>query len=343
MASPAETAAMRRALDLARAADVPPNPNPDVGCVLLTADGRGGGRGVPSVGRARRTPRWLRWRPRRPAAARGGTAVVTLEPCTGSDRAGRCAESLLEAGVARVVFGQSDPNPAVAGGAEFLRAAGIDVEGGVLADEAQALNPFWSLAMLLGRPVVTWKLAASLDGRSAAADGTSRWITGVEARRDVHRLRAGCDAVLVGTGTALADDPHLTVRDAADRPLPADRQPLRVVMGRRELPATAHLRDGEATTLQIDTHDPAEALRVLHDRKIRHVWLEGGPTVAGAFVRAGLVDEVIAYVAPLLLGAGALGPGRRRNHHPRPTGCACVWWTRRRSATTYGSRMVRKD
>ena len=299
---------MRRALELARAADVPPNPNPDVGCVLLTSEGavvaegfhRGAGTPHAEVAALAAVP---------PGSARGGTAVVTLEPCTGSDRAGRCAESLLEAGVARVVFGQSDPNPTVAGGAEFLRAAGIDVEGGVLADEAQALNPFWSLAMLLGRPVVTWKLAASIDGRSAAADGTSQWITGVEARRDVHRLRAGCDAVLVGTGTALADDPHLTVRGPDDRPLPADRQPLRVVVGRRDLPASAHLRDGEATTLQIETHDPAEALRVLHERKIRHVWLEGGPTVAGAFVGAGLVDEVIAYVAPLLLGSGASALG----------------------------------
>ncbi len=208
----------------------------------------------------------------------------------------------------------------------------------MLADEAQALNPFWSLAILLGRPVVTWKLAASVDGRSAAADGTSRWITGVESRRDVHRLRAGCDAMLVGTGTALADDPHLTARNEADEPLPADRQPLRVVMGRRELAPTAHLRDAEARTLQLATHDPATALRALHERKIRHVWLEGGPTLAAAFVRAGLVDEVIAYVAPLLLGAGASALGDAGFGTLERRRCVCVSSTRRPSATTYGSR-----
>src|SRR4051794_28856426 len=293
MASPAETAAMHRALDLARAADVRPNPNPRVGCVLLAPDGvvlaegfhRGSGSAHAEIdGLARLAP----------AVARGATAVVTLEPCQGSDRPGRCAETLVSAGVARVVFAQTDPNPAVGGGAAVLTAAGIDVEGGLLSEEASELNAVWSLAVTRGRPVVTWKLAASVDGRSAAADGTSRWITGEEARRDVHRLRAECDAILVGTGTALADDPHLTVRGDDEVAYPPDRQPLRVVMGLRDLPAGSHLRDDEARTVQLATHDPAEALRALNEQKIRHVWMEGGPTLASAFVRAGLVDEVIA-------------------------------------------------
>jgi diaminohydroxyphosphoribosylaminopyrimidine deaminase / 5-amino-6-(5-phosphoribosylamino)uracil reductase len=302
MASDNEIAAMRRALDLAASVDFPPNPNPRVGCVLLDAEGvvlaeaahRGSGTDHAEVAALALAGE----------AAWGGTAVVTLEPCHGDDRPGRCAQALVAAGVARVVFAQQDPNPAVAEGAEYLRAAGVTVEGDVLGEEAHALNAFWSASMRLGRPVVTWKAAVSLDGRVAAADGTSRWITGEGARLDVHRLRGECDAVLVGTGTALADDPHLTVRDDRDVPVAPSRQPLRVVMGRRDLPADARVRDTAARTVQLATHDPAEALAALHAEGIRHVWLEGGPTVAGAFVRAGLVDEVITYVAPLLLGSG---------------------------------------
>jgi diaminohydroxyphosphoribosylaminopyrimidine deaminase/5-amino-6-(5-phosphoribosylamino)uracil reductase len=227
-----------------------------------------------------------------------------MEPCDHTGLTGPCTEALLVAGITRVVYGQRDPNPLAAGGAARLREAGIDVEGGVLAGEAQELNAAWTLAIARGRPVVTWKFAGSLDGRAAAADGTSQWITGEPARRDVARLRGDCDAILVGTGTALADDPHLTVRGDDGQPLPPNLQPLRVVLGRREIPDSAHLRDAEARTIQLDTHDPDEALAALHEQGIRHVWLEGGPTVAGAFVRAGLVDEVIAYVAPLLLGDG---------------------------------------
>jgi diaminohydroxyphosphoribosylaminopyrimidine deaminase/5-amino-6-(5-phosphoribosylamino)uracil reductase len=302
MATETEIAAMGRALDLARGADVAPNPNPRVGCVLLDGAGvvlaeaahLGAGTdhaevaALKSVGAGR------------PVA----TAVVTLEPCSGDDRPGRCVQQLIAAGVERVVFGQTDPNPLVAGGAKQLRAAGVDVEGGVLGEESAALNAFWALSMRMGRPVVTWKTATSADGRVAARDGTSRWITGPEARRDVHRLRAECDAVLVGTGTALADDPHLTVRDRDDVARPRSQQPLRVVMGMRDLPESARLRDDAARTLQLMTREPAVALRALAGERIRHVWLEGGPTVAGAFVAAGLVDEVIVYVAPLLLGSG---------------------------------------
>ncbi len=301
MASSVESAAMRRALHLARTPDFRPNPNPRVGCVLLSADGAVVGEGF-HCGAG--TPHAEVAALASSGEARGATAVVSLEPCSGFDRVGRCAETLIEAGVARVVFGQTDPNPTVAGGAARLRAAGVDVEGGLLIEECTELNVAWSLAVRRGWPVVTWKFASSLDGRSAAADGSSQWITGISARRDVHRLRAECDAILVGTGTALADDPQLTVRDAHDTPRPPSEQPLRVVMGRTELPAGAQLRDSSATTVHLATHDPVEVLEALHGRGIRHVWLEGGPTVAGAFVRAGLVDEVIAYVAPLLLGGG---------------------------------------
>jgi diaminohydroxyphosphoribosylaminopyrimidine deaminase/5-amino-6-(5-phosphoribosylamino)uracil reductase len=302
MASPAEIAAMRRALTLAETAGVPLGPNPRVGCVLLDPDGapiaegyhRGAGHPHAEVdaliGAGER--------------ARGATAVVTLEPCNHTGRTGPCADALLAAGIARVVYAQQDGNAVARGGGEALRAAGVDVEGGVLADEARAINPIWTFAVENGRPFVTWKYAATLDGRSAAADGSSRWITSPEARGEVHRLRAECDAILVGTGTVLADNPQLTVRDAAGEPLGRGHRPLRVVMGRRGVPAEAAVLDGAADTLVLNTRDPAAALKRLLDEDCQHVLLEGGPTLAGAFLREGLVDRVIAYLAPALLGAG---------------------------------------
>jgi diaminohydroxyphosphoribosylaminopyrimidine deaminase/5-amino-6-(5-phosphoribosylamino)uracil reductase len=235
------------------------------------------------------------------AAARGGTAYTSLEPCRHHGRTGPCVEALVAAGVARVVYAQSDPNPVAAGGADALRAAGITVRGGLLAEPSEAVNRTWTHLMRTGRPFVTWKVAATLDGRSAASDGTSRWITGPAARADVHALRTRCGAVIVGTGTVLADDPRLTARPA-DRPVRV--QPLRVVIGRRAVPPTAHVLDSEAPTLLLATHDPAAALAELARRGIHHALLEGGPTLAGAFLTAGLVDEVVAYLAPSLLGAG---------------------------------------
>jgi len=300
MATQDEVAAMRRAIDLARTPGVPLGPNPRVGCVLLAPDGavvatgyhRGaGGPHAETDALARAGSR-----------ARGAIAVVTLEPCNHAGRTGPCAQALVEAGVERVVFGQHDENPVARGGADALRKAGVDVEGGVLASEAAEVNPAWSFAIRHGRPFVTWKYAATLDGRSAAADGTSQWITSLAARRDVHRLRAECDAIVVGTGTVLADDPQLTVRDEHGEPLA--RQPLRVVVGRSEIPSDARVLDHVAETMLLHTHDPAEVLAELFARDCQHVWLEGGPTLAGAFLRHGLVDEVVAYVAPVLLGAG---------------------------------------
>ena len=229
--TPAEQAAMRRALALAATPGVPLGPNPRVGCVLLAADGTTVAEGFHrGAGTAHAEADALA---RAGERARGTTAVVTLEPCAHTGRTGPCAVALREAGVRRVVFAQADPNPVAAGGAELLREAGIEVEQGLLVDEARALNRVWSFAVEHGRPFVTWKFATSLDGRSAAADGTSRWVSGPAARRDTHRLRALADTMLVGTGTVAVDDPALTVRDADDRPL--EHQPLRAVMGLRDL------------------------------------------------------------------------------------------------------------
>uniref|UniRef100_UPI003B3ACF24 RibD family protein n=1 Tax=Pseudactinotalea sp. TaxID=1926260 RepID=UPI003B3ACF24 len=189
---------------------------------------------------------------------------------------------------------------------ERLAAAGIEVESGLMAEDALGLNPAWTFAHTRGRPFVTWKLATTLDGRSAAADGSSRWITARAAREDVHGLRARCDTILVGTGTVAIDDPHLTVRHHAVHGEP----PLRAVMGIRAMAADRRIHDAAAPTVRLHTRDPHEALEALyreHDR--HHVLLEGGSTLAAAFLRAELIDEVIAYVAPALLGTGLAAVG----------------------------------
>ena len=295
-----ETAAMRRALVLAATPGVPLGPNPRVGCVLLDDEGRTVAEGYHrGAGTAHAEADALA---RAGERARGTTAVVTLEPCNHTGRTGPCAQALIAAGVRRVVHAQSDPTPVAAGGAQTLRAAGVEVESGLLADEARELNRVWTFAVEHGRPFVTWKLATTLDGRSAAVDGTSRWVSSTAARRDTHRLRALADTMLVGTGTVLVDDPRLTVRDEHDRELA--HQPLRAVMGERDLPPTRRVLDDAAETVHLRTRDPHEALRLLRARDRQHVFLEGGPTLAAAFVRAGLVDEVVAYVAPMFLGAG---------------------------------------
>lgn len=302
--TPAEQAAMLRALELAATPGVPFGPNPRVGCVLIeddgtvVAEGYHRGAGSPHAEADALTNAG--------DSARGTTAVVTLEPCNHTGRTGPCSEKLVAAGVRRVVFAQPDPNPVAAGGADTLRAAGIDVAEGLLLEQARRLNDVWTFAVEHQRPFVTWKFATTLDGRSAAADGTSRWVSGPAARRDTHRLRALCDVMLVGTNTVAVDNPALTVRDEDDQPLPY--QPLRVVMGERDLDPTSQIFDPElslgAESLHLRTRDPQAALKELFARDRQHVFLEGGPTLAAAFLRAGLIDEVITYVAPMLLGAG---------------------------------------
>ncbi|GAA3526871.1 putative bifunctional riboflavin biosynthesis protein RibG [Aeromicrobium flavum] len=300
MASQTETDAMRRAIDAARTVGRT-LPNPPVGCVLLSPDGtelavgvhRGAGTDHAEVDALKQAGE----------RARGATAVVTLEPCHHTGRTGPCTQALLEAGVARVVFGTSDPAEG-AGGAKALLDAGIDVESGVLADETDDLVRFWAHRHLHGRPFVTWKYAATLDGLSAAPDGTSKWITSETARRDVQRFRAECDAIMAGTYSVLADDPRLTVRDEADLPLPYDRQPLRVVVGESKIPSYYRVFDRVAPTRQIPSRDPHEVLKQLFEAGIHHVWLEGGPRLAGAFWGEGLIDRVIGYMAPAMLGSG---------------------------------------
>lgn len=321
-AAPNERDAMRRAIALASRGLGLTSPNPIVGCVILDAEGRPVGEGWHK--RAGGPHAEIHALAEAGDDARGGTAVVTLEPCNHTGRTGPCAQALIDAGIARVVYAVSDPNPTAQGGAVTLDAAGVDTEGGLLADEAAAGNTAWLTATLRHRPHVRWKYAATLDGRIAAADGTSRWITSAKARADVHRLRAESDAVVVGSGTARTDNPHLAVRG-----VPGAVQPLRVVLDTEASAVTpgARVLDDAAPTLiavakdadATELEEHAEVVRLpraahgldlhallaeLYERDVRSVLLEGGPTLAGAFVAAHTVDQVTGYLAPALLGEG---------------------------------------
>ena len=289
---------MRRALELAGQAAASVLPNPVVGCVLLSPTGDTVGEGWHQrYGEAHAEVNALGIAG---PAARGATAVVTLEPCNHTGRTGPCTQALIAAGVARVVIANRDPWAPAAGGVEVLRAAGVEVETGVLADDAADVNRVWLTGVRRQRPFVTFKAGMTLDGRVAAPDGTSRWITSAESRADVHLLRRRVDTMLVGSGTVLADDPLLTVRDADGSPL--GRQPLRVVADSRR--AHAARRPGpQRRRRDLDRHRgggrrrrPARPARgcwtVLWTRGRRHVLLEGGPRLAAAFFDAGLVDEV---------------------------------------------------
>jgi len=316
---------MTRALELARRGLWTTDPNPRVGCVLAHGErivGEGwhefaGGPHAEVVALAAAGE-----------AARGATAWITLEPCCHHGRTPPCSDALIAAGIGRVVYAMHDPNPRVdGGGAARLAAAGIAVEGGVLERECTELNPGFISRMTRGRPWVTVKLAASLDGGTALPGGESRWITGEAAREDVQRLRARSSAVMTGSGTVLGDDPRLDVR------LPgASRQPLRVVLDSRlrTSPAARILAPpGKALILCTELDDTrAEALRaagaevavvagragnvdleavlmLLAARQVNELLVECGAGLAGALLTAGLVDELLLYVAPTLLGRGA--------------------------------------
>ena len=296
-------AAMRLACEAAEGVRGFTRPNPPVGCVVLDASGQVAGVGATAPpGGPHAEVVALRAAGER---ARGGTAVVTLEPCNHHGRTSPCTQALLAAGITAVHYAVGDPNPVAAGGAEYLRTHGVATIAGPSAAAERGALRAWLHRQRTGRPHITYKFAATLDGRTAAVDGTSQWITGPQARAQVHEERAKLDAIVVGTATVLADDPWLTAR-LPDGSL-APRQPLRVVVGRREIPATARVLDDRAETLVVRTDDPGEVLQALGD--CTDVLLEGGPTLAGAFARAGYVDRVLAYLAPTLLGAGSAALG----------------------------------
>ncbi|HSG66852.1 MAG TPA: bifunctional diaminohydroxyphosphoribosylaminopyrimidine deaminase/5-amino-6-(5-phosphoribosylamino)uracil reductase RibD [Gammaproteobacteria bacterium] len=321
---------MRRALELAGRGLYTADPNPRVGCVLVKGD-RVVGEGWHAVAGGPHAERAAL--AAAGAEARGATAYVTLEPCNHTGRTGPCTSALIEAGIARVVAAMRDPNPQVAGGGiEALEKAGVGVELGLLEVEARALNPGYLSRVLRGRPLIRSKLAASLDGRTALANGVSRWITGSAARADVHRWRARSSAVLTGIGTLLADDPSLNAR--LDDPTIDVRQPSRVVIDSAlRSPAGARMFALPGEAIAFTTSSDAQRTAELVDRGVRvervpgaghgcdlaavarrlgelghnEVWVEAGPKLNGALLAAGLIDELIIYFAPLLFGDAARG------------------------------------
>jgi len=294
--------AMRRALQLALNGPAF-GVNPQVGAVILdeslkiVAEGwhEGAGTSHAEVMALAQLPSPL------PA---GYTAVVTLEPCNHTGRTGPCAQALIAAGISRVVYASADPGIESGAGASTLRDAGVEVIGGVLEAEADDQARVWLISTQNQRPFVTLKWAQSLDGRAAAADGTSKWISGPESRAHAHLLRSQIDAILVGTGTVLADNPSLTARQP-DGSL-YSHQPLRVIVGNSMMPADARVFNDEAETIRIRNHDITVLLAELYARGVKHLMVEGGPTVASAFVKAKLVDEFVTYLAPQLIGGAGL-------------------------------------
>lgn len=297
--------AMRRALALAERGPAR-GVNPRVGCVIVSPDGEvlaegwhhGAGTAHAEVDALSSLA---------PGAASGATAVVSLEPCDHTGRTGPCSRALIGAGIARVVYAVADPGERSSGGGRTLRDAGVEVIEGVLADEAEEFLHAWLTATRRRRPFVTLKWASTLDGRTAAADGSSRWITGASARQRVHEQRAASDAILVGTGTVLADDPSLTARGDGGELL--TDQPLPVVVGTRAIPAGARLHAHPRAAVLEREHDLEAVLRRLYAADVRSVYVEGGPTLASALVAAGLVDEYLVYLAPALLGGPRLALG----------------------------------
>jgi diaminohydroxyphosphoribosylaminopyrimidine deaminase/5-amino-6-(5-phosphoribosylamino)uracil reductase len=320
----ADAAHMERALELAARGLDTTDPNPRVGCVLVHGGQVVGEGWHERSGEAHAEVRALA---AAGAAARGATAYVTLEPCAGAGRTPPCVGALLAAGVARVVYAAADANPRMRGGAQQLREAGIDVHAGLLEARARALNPGFHSRQERGRPWVRVKLGMSLDGRTALADGASRWITGPEARADGQRWRARSSVVLTGVGTITADDPALNVRIDG-----STRQPLRVVLDSRlRTPPGSRVftREGQALVLATAAGMDAARRAALERANARievlaadaagqvsldavlarlaaleanEVWVEAGATLAGSFLRQGLADELVVYVAPSLLG-----------------------------------------
>jgi diaminohydroxyphosphoribosylaminopyrimidine deaminase/5-amino-6-(5-phosphoribosylamino)uracil reductase len=335
---------MAQALHLAERGLWTTSPNPRVGCVLVR-DGKLIGEGWHErAGEPHAEVHALR---AAGSAAHGATAYITLEPCSHHGRTPPCADALIEARVKRVVVATQDPNPLVAGqGVARLRAAGIDVECGLMEAAARELNIGFFSRMTRGTPWVRSKIAASLDGRTALANGTSKWITGAAARRDVQHWRARSCAVLTGIGTILADDPRLNVRDIS-----TERQPLRVVLDSRlRVPPKAKILQNGTTlvyTARADEEklealktvgaevkilatadgkiDVPGVLRDLGSRGINEVLVEAGRTLNGALLKAGLVDELVLYLAPQLLGDAARGMADLGEFTQLQQGVALQW------------------
>ncbi len=230
------------------------------------------------------------------AAARGATMVISLEPCAHTGTTPPCTQAIIDAEFAKVIYAITDPNPIAAGGAQLLTAAGITVEQQKSA-ELEFIQRAWLTKQLLGRPLMIWKVAMTLDSKVAASDGTSQWISGPESRDDVQVLRAQSDAILIGTNTAIIDNPHLVPRGHAARPV-------RIVCGEQVVPPTHNVFDEQARTITVKSKSIPELMKVLSDEGFNQVLVEAGPTLGSALMATGNIDELIIYQAPKLLGAG---------------------------------------
>jgi diaminohydroxyphosphoribosylaminopyrimidine deaminase/5-amino-6-(5-phosphoribosylamino)uracil reductase len=230
------------------------------------------------------------------SAARGATMVVSLEPCAHTGTTPPCVQAIIDAGIAKVIYAVKDPNPIAAGGAQKLSDAGIIVEHREFAD-LEFVQRAWLHKERSGRPLMIWKVATTLDSKVAASDGTSQWITGPESREDVQELRAQSDAILIGTNTALVDNPHLIPRGHEARPV-------RVICGEQEVPATNKVFDNESRTVLVKSKSIPELIKVLSDEGFNQVLVEAGPTLGSALMASGKIDELIVYQAPKMLGAG---------------------------------------
>ena len=291
-------AAMRRADQIARLGLGLVAPNPIVGALIVDSSGEVIAEGFHQ--RAGDDHAEIIALKRAGVAARGATLVVTLEPCNHHGKTPPCSEAIIAAGITRTVFAISDPNQVASGGGERLRSAGVAVEAGLLSSEVAFSNRAWLKKMSSGQPYVTVKVATTLDGRIAAQDGTSKWITSEIARADVATLRSECDAIITGTGTVLADDPQLTVRSQAR----GEFKPTRIVLGVREIPSSARINSGQAETIHLKSREIEAALELARARGWNRLLVEAGPTLTSAFLRNGSVDELFIYQAPSLLGGG---------------------------------------
>jgi diaminohydroxyphosphoribosylaminopyrimidine deaminase / 5-amino-6-(5-phosphoribosylamino)uracil reductase len=273
-------------------------PNPIVGAVIVGADGSVIAEGfhdrVTSADHAEVVALKIAG-----DRAKGATMYVTLEPCNHTGTTGPCTQAIIDAGIKSVVYAVADPNAVAAGGAAVLKAAGIDVVAGVGESEAEYSNRAWLTKIIKGRPFITWKVAATLDGKVAAMDGTSKWITNEESRADVQKVRRRVDAIMVGRQTVIADDPHLVPRDGV-----TGSNPLRIVCGTQRLPKDAHVFDSASPTKVIASKDLEVVAAELLATGVNHILLESGPTLASAMLHACMLDELMIYQGPSLLGAG---------------------------------------
>jgi diaminohydroxyphosphoribosylaminopyrimidine deaminase/5-amino-6-(5-phosphoribosylamino)uracil reductase len=289
---------MQRAIALSENGCGRTAPNPIVGAVIVSTDGSVIAEGfhdrVSSADHAEVVALKIAG-----DKARGATMYVTLEPCNHTGTTGPCTQAIIDAGIAAVAYAVADPNPVASGGAAVLKAAGIEVVAGVGQDEAAYSNRAWLTKIIKGRPFITWKVAATLDGKVAALDGTSKWITNEASRADVQKVRRSVDAIMVGTQTVIADDPHLVPRDAK-----VGANPLRIVCGTQELPKSAQVFDNAAPTKVIASKDLEVIAAELLATGVNHILLESGPTLASAMLHSCMLDELMIYQGPSLLGAG---------------------------------------